>query len=975
MKTGLFTKTPAPSRTAAFAMTLPTAKKRRALLGSLAFVLLAGRLAAAPAAGPGPYQWYAYSSGNMLADTTTEKGPNASAVERLTFNATDKLPGDYWVGAGVALTKPKDDNVIEFYVRKTSPQQRTVTVRVLDAAGHQGFYEINVPTEWIKVRLRREQPVHTDGGPAPADIAKVEFILNNTWFKPGETWKVDVAGMKTSKILPLPWQNQFWMPAKVPPPVPGNRVEIAIHNFFGMGSTYPGLDNPAGLPMAKDITRNLQKQFGPVGIEIGYLNGENGRQFAQFLHENGDLSAVTAHNHAGVDEPLDGHTLTEDERKAMFARNAAGQDPTQQGLSFLHGMDATNPDYVKHVQQLYLKSAKVGADVFRPVDYVWPYAGGGWTWTHSASALRRWPEDLTETDGGLELGQGMDAKKPAGRRVAHFWEYFASYHGYRMKPQDVGLTSWNEYRPPAPDDPDSPQGRNSHIVINMLYHYEWLKFANEVARPPAEQYGMLTQPVCNPEEVNNGTDLYWLSKLAFARGYWTEWWGGAGILVPSYYNGRYYGNAIRRNGKEIVIGGEVSAAGGNPYTGQPYYWDNMTTYLIAYSQAGSVDARAQNEQYWAWTWQRALDPSGPEYATYTTTRSAFSGFLQNRNDRAAKPKTDLLAVSMRAITQGLPYFTNGSDQPYNLGQDLVGLSYLHDGAAFPLEDSFRLADYNTIVLSSPEPPQGFVKSLQQWLAAKAGRTLITHSFVPTRFSAPVTELRPDPLAFVQPGGQEKLLGFGGIHEGDVSSGVLQTHDPIFKSALRAWDGKAVTFSRGICRTAGVPGERALVTLGGQPLVSIHRAGKGHVLYLHFFANETSIERGALQRAIVDAALRYAGYKPSAITPGDQYALMFQKPGGGRMFITYNGAANTALKDAKGKVWGTYQAQDPTVVATVRLLAGKPNAAYVVTDALTGAKQRLTSDGGGYVTVNNKGWNMRGLLVEAAEPAGRATAKR
>jgi len=30
--------------------------------------------------------------------------------------------------------------------------------------------------------------------------------------------------------------------------------------------------------MTKDITRDLQKQFGPVGKEIGYLNGENGRQ-------------------------------------------------------------------------------------------------------------------------------------------------------------------------------------------------------------------------------------------------------------------------------------------------------------------------------------------------------------------------------------------------------------------------------------------------------------------------------------------------------------------------------------------------------------------------------------------------------------------------------------------------------------------------------------------------------------------------
>ncbi len=758
------------------------------------------------------------------------------------------------------------------------------------------------------------------------------------------------------------------MPAKVPPPVPGNRVEVAIHNIWPQGSTFPGLDNPAGLKMAEDITGHLRQEFGPVGIEIGYLNGANGAAFAQFLHAKGDVSAVTAHNHAAFSEQLDGRSLTAEEKDSLYARNATGQNPTERGMDATHSEDITNPLFLKLAQQLYLRSAKAGADVFRPVDYVWPYVEGGQNWAYSDSALKAWPQDLNETDAGLELGKGMDAKKPTDRRVAHFWEYFVSYHGYRMTPQDVGLTSWNDYRPPAPNAPDSPTLRNNRIVLDLLYHYEWLKFANEGVRLSATEYGMLTQPVCNPEEVNNGTDLYWLNKLRYARGFWTEWWGGAGVVVPTYYNGRYYDNVVQRNGKELVIGGEVSAAGGDPYAGRPFYWDNRATYLIAYAQAGSTHARAQNEQYWAWTWDKAIDPTQPEYASYTTDRCAFSGFLQNRNDRAVKPQTDLLAISMRAITEGMPYFTNGSDQPYNLGQDLVQLNYLHDGAAFPLEDAYDLDDYKTVVLSSFEPPQGFVSKLSHWVASKPGRTVITHSFIPTRFSAPVTELRPGPVAFCQPGGQEKLLGFGSIRETSVVSGILQTHDPIFHSVLKAWDGKSVTFSRGICRTEGVQGVKTLLSLGGLPLVSEHRFGKGRVLYLHFFANETSIARGALQQAIVDAVLRYAGYKPTALMPPDQYALLFQKPNGARMFLTYNGDANATLQDSKGRVWGTYQAQDPSVKATVRLMTGRPNARFQVTDAITGIKQTLTSDREGYVSVSNNGWNMRGLWVQKAEPS-------
>ncbi len=908
-----------------------------------------------------PYHWYDFSSGQLTAKPIEEKGPeNSGEVRHISFVSTD---GDYWVGAGEELATPKDDNVIEFYIRKNTPQDRTVTVKVLDSDGRQGFYEINVPNDWIKVQLRREKPVHTGGGETPRDIAKVEFIMLSRWFKPGEEWSVDVAGFKTSKISPLPFLNPLWMPAQVPPPVAGNRIEVAIHNIWSQGSTYPGLENPAGLPMAEDITTHLRQEYGHVGIEIGYLKGDAGRQFADFLHQKGDLSAVTAHNHAAFEEQENGRPLTDDEKKTLWARNAAGQTPLEQGLDGSHGEDLTNPRYLKLAQQLYLRSAQAGADVFRPVDYVWPYPQGGWTWTFSESALKRWPEDLKETDTGLELGHGLDTKNTTGRRVAHFWEYFNSYHGYTMKPGDVGLTSWDNYRPPAPGAPDSPQNRNNHDLIDMLYHYEWVKFAGEVVRPAAEQYGMLTQPVCNPEEVNNGTDLYWLNKLAFARGFWSEWWGHPGVVVPSYYNGTYYSNVARTNGKEIVIGGEVAAAGGNPYEGRPMYWDNQAGYLVAYSQAGSTSATAQNHQYWAWNWDKAIDPKAPEHAAYTGMRSSWSGFLQDRGDKATKPKTDVLAVSTRAITQGLPYFDHGSEQPYNLGQNLVNLNYLHDGAAFPLDDAYNLDDYKTILFSSFEPPQGFAAKLNKWLGAGTGRTLITHSFVPTRYSAPLTSIPADPMAYIQSGGQEKLLGFGAIQESDVTTGVLQARDPGFEATLKEWDGQTVTFSRGLCRTTGVVGEKVLLSLGNTPLVSEHRVGQGRVIYLHFFANESSIARGKLQNAIVDAVMHYCGYQPCAITPPGQNAILLQQPNGAKIFITVNGAANTILQDDKARVWNSYQAQDPSVKATFLLHAGKPDTSYRITDMLTGKQWQATSDKQGYVSVSNDGWNMRGLKVQ------------
>lgn len=319
------------------------------------------------------FKWYSY--GPIEQRKVDEKAPAdlpvGSEVRRISYTGGE---GEFWVGAGEELAKPKDDNLIEFYVRKNTPQDRTVTVKVLDSAGRQGFYEIGVPNDWIKVQLRREKPVHTGGGETPRDIAKVEFIMLNRWFKPGEEWSVDVAGFKTSKISPLPFFNPLWMPAQVPPPVPGNRIEVAIHNIWPQGSTYPGLENPAGLPMAEDITAHLRQEYGPLGIEIGYLKGDAGRKFADFLHQKGDVSAVTAHNHAAFEEQENGRSLTEDEKKSLWTRNAAGQIPTEQGIDGTHGEDLTNPRYLKLAQQLYLRSAEAGANVFRPVDYVWPYS-------------------------------------------------------------------------------------------------------------------------------------------------------------------------------------------------------------------------------------------------------------------------------------------------------------------------------------------------------------------------------------------------------------------------------------------------------------------------------------------------------------------------------------------------------------------------------------------------------------------------
>ena len=294
-------------------------------------------------------------------------------------------------------------------------------------------------------------------------------------------------------------------------------------------------------------------------------------------------------------------------------------------------------------------------------------------------------------------------------------------------------------------------------------------------------------------------------------------------------------------------------------------------------------------------------------------------------------------------------------------------NYTFDGAGFPLDDAFRLADYKTIIYSPAEAPQGFAGKLAAWLASGKGRTLITHSFVPARFSAPA----PAPQGFtedIQPGGQEKLLGFSHITKSDAHGGILKTSNPVLARALKPFLGKIINLPSGLYEA---PGGKTLVSLGGHPLVSERRVGLGRVIYLHFCPQKQqggggrtkvvslSDDYAGLEAALMDGLMRYAGYTPAAITPPNVFALKFNAAGKRVVFITYNAAAPAAALYG-GEVFHVYQAQAPEAKGSARFYVGEANHRCTLTDIVTGQKWRAVSDGQGYVPVSLNGWNMRGV---------------
>lgn len=78
-----------------------------------------------------------------------------------------------------------------------------------------------------------------------------------------------------------------------------------------------------------------------------------------------------------------------------------------------------------------------------------------------------------------------------------------------------------------------------------------------------------------------------------------------------------------------------TGAVGNSFGCRPNYWDNMANYLITYVKSAACDAKVMNGQYWAASYEEMTKPEDKElYDMYTGYRSAWSGFLQSKHDKA-----------------------------------------------------------------------------------------------------------------------------------------------------------------------------------------------------------------------------------------------------------------------------------------------------------------------------------------------------
>lgn len=921
---------------------------------------------------------------NIWADQWIKTGPSTLTITKTenTISGFDSQKinfspilsnNNYWCNATYSFDTPKTESDIEITLR--SSNIRNITIKVIASNNTAAYYNLTAPKTLSKVTLSKRSPDAFENGNSLKDIARIEFIFNNKQYSDNENidlWVYDIKLLNIKSLNPEPkMYNNFWMPKTIPNAKKGYEIETCLWNTWvnngsgwGAGDAeFTGYNDPKGQEVVKDVIDYLVKTYKNVAMDMPYIKDDYGIELIKYAKSKGVNVHAEAHNSPALEWLKSNKALAiNKDNKNILDLNIA--DKTQ-------GYDMTNPEVLKMVQNRFLDSAKIGIKYFRTVDYIWP-PWNGEIWGYSDSAIKRWREDLISTDTGLKITE-KDKK-----RTAYFPEYYKSYHGYFPDPKDLNISGWNEYYPPNNNNNSIEQSK----LYTALYHYEWLKFINEAALPSYKQYGVMAQPICNPESRDNGTDLYWLSKLEAVAGYCAEWWGNYSIVIPNYYNGKYYQKIADDNKKELNLFGESSAAGGSPFLGKqgkPHYWDNQANYLITYSQESSVNFKSKQDQYWGSSIKKMSNPKDREYQSFTAFTSAYAGFLQAVNDGYKKPTNDLLGITQRSPAGYSGCFTNSTDGgKYGLNKYMSELNYLYDGTAFP--QHLPLSNYNTILYTPQMTPLGYINELNKWLNAKERRTLITHSFIPLNTDQPNKPMDrivlDDTIPEVQRDAITKL-GFDKIKRGKVISGEIKIENSNY-TALSKYDGKYITLNAPLYEIGD--DYKPLVTISGIPLISEKKLSNGsNILYIHFEplqdsgtsnANITQIDSLAqsaeFEAAVIDFVLKYSGYSPLGINKStdDKISVLTYTNKNGQATLLFNRKANTKVEYGD-EIFDSFQAQSPNAIYSdkTKVRAIKANKKFKITDMISNAETTAVSDSQGYIEIDMNGYNAKGIYIK------------
>jgi hypothetical protein len=640
------------------------------------------------------------------------------------------------------------------------------------------------------------------------------------------------------------------------------------------------------------------------------------------------------------------------EANGNLAVDFLGRRPAE--LGFTHPVaDYCHPATVAALKRnIEVALGEVGAKAFCMVDFVWPYIGGRWGYSEADVAAYR--AALKETDGGLEV------RDAGGVRTISFWDYLDELSGVRMRPEDLGYASWDEYQPVRPPDLEAnptPEKRRNWFLHTGLFHYCWLWYAQEGGRQ-ARALGGELQASLNPENTGNGGDLLTWGRLTATGEPWLEEWAGPWITMANYHNLPYFARAYRRSGKRLGLIGETGAAGGHPDSAfgpaRPHYWDPDSNYAITWAlgAAGGFDDR---EEDYIWTsWAETADPESPQRDLWRGYVKGMDGFRQYAVDGAKRPTCEVLSVVSRSVLHPADNTEYSTNQAYSLTPALVDLhtDYLQGG--FPL-DTDMLNEARVVMFAPWDYPRRFAGQLREWVAADPARVLVTHGYVPAR---PCNALDLGPATRLEDPAAAAEMGLTGLQQTDFREGTVGEVAPKWRDLFPVAPGTHLTLPRPLVQCDGAP----LVKLDEYNLVTEVRVpGGGRIIYLNFVAPERyqpGDPASDLMRACVQAVLREAKVYPQA-EGSTKWACARYELEGGSAYLLLN-------KEACSQPRMTVETASMAPAEHLALML-QPLATYLVYDGLEGTRSLRKTDAAGRLGITLDGRNLR-LLYVMPEPA-------
>lgn len=513
-------------------------------------------------------------------------------------------------------------------------------------------------------------------------------------------------------------------------------------------------------------------------------------------------------------------------RRQAFDQNHLGESPNfipfPQRMDFLkyHSSAFAHPAVFEGSKQVVDSLVKSGISVWMVADYTLPWSRG--RWGYAPVMVDAYRKDLLGTDEGLKIRDGATIS------TIKFPDYFRAYNGFFPEPEDLGLDSWQDFTPPQPEA-SGEFARKRWVVFHYLRSYEWLKLADKVGRYYKSKGGHGLWIIPNPEDTYGSSDYVFLAKSEGVSNLFPEWFGNVAFHAEATYHSiGYLREQADRGGTRLSVLFETGAGG----HAAPY-WDwrvayNGTYVISAASRADDFD----NDFLDHTTYENMSNPEHSEFNRFRDGVSKALAFQQARIEAPVIPETKILCIAERPPAKATGSMFFSLNRKYSLA---VGLARAH--LPFQLRDSFELEknlpQYSVLVYSPWEPRVGDLELIKSWLMEKAGRTLVTHSFVPTRDASEFGGMTPS----AKLGSKYNPLGLDFITStGEKAFTIVDTVDP-------AWQGLLVPGQKYELTNplTAIENGEVLVNTDCGPLISRVRVGDSQVIYLHYTPNDTGTE--------------------------------------------------------------------------------------------------------------------------------------